>query len=409
MQPPVTGNFQWMKALNRSLVLNRIRTEGPISRADIAKRTSLTPATVTNLVQELLEDGFVVESDTGRSSGGRKPILLRIQPSAYQVIGIDVGVGQIKAALADLEAAPLALVTKALPAHPEPAAFLELLRDITEELLAQSDKPRSRIAGIGVGMHGVVDSKHGVSLFAPGLQLRNVPIRESLEAAFGIPVHVENDVAAMALGELWFGAGQDADHFICVNIGDGVGAGIILDRRLYRGSSFSAGEIGHTALELDGPLCVCGSRGCLQTFVSGPALANQARREIERGRSSLLGDARNASQTSITGQRVGEAARQGDSLALELLQQAGTRLGISLTNLIHTLNPQAILLCGGVAGSADLFLDSLKEAVRSRALEDSLRHLRIEVSPLLGSPVPVGAITIVLSRLFSPQTVLHSG
>ncbi|RKN84817.1 ROK family transcriptional regulator [Paenibacillus ginsengarvi] len=391
-----------MKSLNRSIVLTTIRSHGPISRAEIAKRTALTPPTVTNIVGELMNENFVVESEIGASSGGRKPILLRLNASFYSIIGIDVGVGTIKSIVTDLDANVIHECRRSLPPYPDADTFMEQLNGSIAELL-EAVGPDRPVIGIGVGMHGLVNPEEGVSVFAPNLRLRNIPIRESLEREFGVPVYVENDVVAMALGELWFGGGQDVDHFICVNIGEGVGAGIVLNRQIFRGSSFAAGEIGHTTVDLNGPRCSCGNYGCLQTLVSGPAIAEAVQNEIALGRrSERLESAAAGSLRTITGEFVYKAALEGDELAREVFRKAGRLLGIGLTNMIHTLNPQKVILGGGVSAAGPFITEPLEETVKARALESSIRHLTIETSRLGNRATAIGAVTIVLERLFAP-------
>lgn len=403
MTKPLIGSFQLMKSLNRTLVLTTIRNLGPISRADIAKKTMLTPPTVTNIVSELLEERFIVESEIGASSGGRKPILLKLNSRSFAIVGVDVGITSIKSVLTDLDAGIIREIRSPLPPRPDADAFLELLFRPVAELIG-SAAPDQPVLGIGVGMHGLVNPEEGVSIYAPNLNLRQVPIRASLESAFGLPVYVENDVVAMALGEQWFGGGQQADHFICINIGVGVGAGIVLNRQIFRGSSYSAGELGHTTVDLNGPRCSCGNYGCLQTLVSGPAIAENVQNEIALGRKSMLLPPDPSDLRSITGEHVYEAALKGDELALETFGKAGRLLGISLTNMIHTLNPQKIILGGGVAQAGELLTRPLTDTVQSRALESSVTNLIIETSQLGDRATAIGAVTSVLSRIFAlPQ------
>ncbi|MFC3773581.1 ROK family protein [Paenibacillus sp. GCM10012303] len=403
MIKPLIGSFQLMKSLNRTLVLTTIRNFGPISRADIAKKTMLTPPTVTNIVSELLEQKFIIESEVGASSGGRKPILLKLNSRSFAIVGVDVGITSIKSVLTDLDAGIIRELRCPLPPRPDADTFLELLSRSVAELIASAAAEQT-VLGIGVGMHGLVNPEEGVSIFAPNLNLRQVPIRAVLESEFGLPVYVENDVVAMALGELWFGGGQLTDHFICVNIGVGVGAGIVLNRQIFRGSSYSAGELGHTTVDLNGPHCSCGNYGCLQALVSGPAIAESVQNEIALGRKSALLPPVPSDLASITGEHVYEAALQGDVLALEAFGKAGRLLGISLTNMIHTLNPQKIILGGGVAQAGDLLTGPLNETVRSRALESSVTSLVIETSRLGDRATAIGAVTAVLSRIFElPQ------
>ena len=246
-------------------------------------------------------------------------------------------------------------------------------------------------------MHGLVNPDKGVAIFAPNLNLRNMALREQLEAEFHVPVEVDNDVRAMALGESWFGNGRGIDNFICVNVGNGVGAGIILDQKLFRGASFTAGEVGHTTVDPDGPPCTCGNNGCLQTLVSGPAVAARAREQIQAGRSSVL------EGKDITGEAIYHAALEGDALALDILRQTGRYLGIGLANLINTLNPERVIVGGGVAKAARFIMGPLKDTVAARALDTPARSTTIVTAKLGDQATVIGAVTLVLRKLFTPE------
>jgi N-acetylglucosamine repressor len=397
-----TGSFQWMKSLNKSTILNVIRLHGPISRAEIAKLTKLTPPTVTNIVGELLESKLVVESELGESSGGRKPILLRIDSSNFTVIGISVGTKRVKAITATLDGQVLLQAEESIPSEPSPEEFLDRLIRVVRRLINQTDKSASSILGIGVGLHGLVDPNRGVSIYAPHLNLRNVAVKEVLEQTFSLPVEVENDVRALALGESWFGQGKGLSNFICFYVGSGVGSSIFLDHRLYQGTSFTAGEMGHTTIDIDGPKCHCGNRGCLEVFISGPAIANRARQSIRSGAKSLLGEWVGDDLEQITGEMVHRAAEQGDELAIQVLADTGRYMGIGLANLINTLNPSRIILSGGVARAGRFVLDTLQETVQERALQTSAQAVSIVVSELGPHAMEIGAVTLFLQKMFTP-------
>lgn len=392
----LVGSFQLMKSLNKTLILNVIRTDGPISRAEIAKKTNLTPPTVTNIVSELISSGLVIESNLGESKGGRKPIMLTINTSAFHVVGVDVGSRQISIVVTDLNASVFESHQVDLPRPLSEGRFMTLLKNGIRTVM---DKPlkEGSIVGIGIGMHGLVNPDRGVAIFAPNLNLRNMALREQLEAEFHVPVEVDNDVRAMALGESWFGNGRGIDNFICVNVGNGVGAGIILDQKLFRGASFTAGEVGHTTVDPDGPPCTCGNNGCLQTLVSGPAVAARAREQIQAGRSSVL------EGKDITGEAIYHAALEGDALALDILRQTGRYLGIGLANLINTLNPERVIVGGGVAKAARFIMGPLKETVAARALDTPARSTTIVTAKLGDQATVIGAVTLVLRKLFTPE------
>jgi len=391
-----------MKSLNKSTILNMVRLHGPISRAEIAKMTKLTPPTVTNIVAELLETELIVESDLGVSTGGRKPIMLRINSSRFYVIGITVRAYKLDAAIANLDGQIIHQLSRELPRVLDADRFLHELGALAEEALQLAENDQQPVLGLGVGMHGLVDPMEGTSIYAPHLQLKDVPIKSYLENQFPVPVEVENDVRALALAESWFGQGRDLPSFICVNVGSGIGAGIVIDHELYHGASFAAGEIGHTTIDINGPLCRCGNYGCLEALASGPALAERAKQAIRLGKKSVLTEKVNGDLERITGETIHQAAVEGDHLAIDILQDAGRYLGIGLANLINTFNPARIILHGGVTRAGRLILDPLLETVKYRALEAPAKQVSIVVSELGPQAAVIGAFTLALKKIFAP-------
>jgi glucokinase-like ROK family protein len=392
-----------MKSLNRSLILNTIRTHGEVSRAEIAKITKLTPPTVTNIVSELLDNKLVIESDLGASTGGRRPIMLRINADAYHIVGVDIGIHWLRTVVTNLNADIKAAEKLALPPRVDEAALIGHLIDTVKLVLKKAGISAGDLMGIGLGMHGLVDPSAGKAIFAPNFGLRDISLREPLECEFQVPVHVENDVVAFALGESWFGEGTDTGNFIAVNIGEGVGAGIVLNGQLYKGATYSAGEIGHTTVEMNGPRCTCGNYGCLQSLVSGPALVRQAAQRLEAGERSLIRELCGDDPEAITGEMIAQAARQGDPLALDLFRRVGRYLGIGLANLINTLNPRKIILGGGVTNAADLFLEETRRTIHERAMDTPANAVSIVITNQGEYASAIGAVTIVLDGLFAPQ------
>ncbi|MHB1653289.1 MAG: ROK family transcriptional regulator [Desulfitobacteriaceae bacterium] len=402
-QPIEVGSFQGMKSLNKSAILNVIRLHSPISRAEIAKLTKLTPPTVTNLVGELIGSNLVVESDLGVSTGGRKPILLRINSSAFYVVGVFAGSKRVKAVTATLDGQVVQQVEKNYPANPTAEQFLNTLTDAIDKVIVKTDaQKRDVFLGIGVGMHGLVDPKQGLSIFAPNLNLHNIAVKSHLEQFFNLPIEVENDVRALAMGESWFGQGRGLANFICVYVGTGVGASIILDNRLYRGVSYTAGEIGHTTIDINGPKCSCGNYGCLETLAGGPALVRRAQQAIGLGKSSLIEDLAGGDLDKINGELIYQAAQQGDPVAIEVLADTGRFLGIGIANVINTFNPSRIILSGGISRAGNFILDPLIETVEKRALTSPAQAVSIVFTELGGNAMAIGAFTLLLHRLFMP-------
>ncbi|KLU65506.1 N-acetylglucosamine repressor [Desulfosporosinus acididurans] len=396
------GSFQGMKSLNKSTILNVVRQYGPISRARIAKLTKLTPPTVTNLVSELIESKLVIEGTLGESTGGRKPILLRINSSAFYVIGVYAGAKRLKAVTANLDGNIIGEFETRYAANQTREQFLQTLEKAVQNVMDNTHQQKESFLGIGVGMHGLVDPEQGLSLFAPHLNLRDLPIKSFLENRFQLPVEVENDVRAQALGESWFGKGVGIQNFICVHIGTGVGAGIIIDNKLYRGSSFTAGEIGHTTIDSNGPKCSCGNYGCLETLVGGAALARRAQQAIRLGKESILEEWVQGDLDEISAEMLCKAAQNGDFVAAEVLGDTGRYLGIGLANLINILNPALIILSGGVSRAEHYLLNPLMDTLEKRALTKPANTVKIAISELGKNSIPIGAFTLVLYKLFTP-------
>jgi N-acetylglucosamine repressor len=375
------GTFQLMKTVNKSLILNKIRLAAPISRAEIAKETGLTPPTVSTIVKELMEQGLVVESTLGSSSGGRKPKMLRIRTEGLFVIGVDAGPETVDCILTTLTGEVIGTVSCDLQVHTN-HEFLVQLSQAVDYLLESYSVKREHILGIGIAMHGVVDAEAGIGQVAPILKLHNIPIKQEVESVFGVPVKVENDARAMALGESWFGKYDARETIVAVNIGSGIGAGIIIQGRLLHGAAGLAGEFGHMSIDLNGEICACGNRGCLQTFASGPAIAKRA--------------------GMISGKAVYQAAVSGGPAARNILQETGRILGIGLINLIHLLNPDRIILGGGVMQSARYLLPTLEEEIKARALTGAAANTEILISELGERATALGAVALVLEELFAP-------
>ncbi len=386
------GTFQLMKSVNKSIILNKIRTAEPISRAQIAKDTKLTPPTVSNIVKELIDQGLVVESDSGQSMGGRKPTMLHINRTAFYIIGVDAGPDNIVSIVTDLSGTIIKRNEKKLPTRLTNDTFLTYLKNSIHTIIAETPLNRSEILGIGIGMHGVVDVDNGTSLFAPNLGLTNVPIKEALEEEFDVLIKVENDARAMALGEAWFGGHGDIDSMVAVNIGRGVGAGIVVDGKLYHGSQDIAGEIGHMTIDMHGKVCTCGNQGCLQTFATGSAIANRAQeRLLESGVSEAM---------RLTGESVYALAKAGNTIYEEVLIETGVYIGVGLTNLIHLVNPKKIVLGGGVMNSAQYILPSIKQTIAQRALTPDAKQTEVVVTTLGEDATLLGAVSLLLVELF---------
>jgi N-acetylglucosamine repressor len=377
------GTFQWMKSVNKSIILNKIRTDAPISRAQIAKETKLTPPTVSSNVKELIEQGIVKESELGESQGGRKPTMLLIDNSAFSIVGVDIGPDMIECVMADLSGKISNRSSSKLSTPITDSQFLTILKECIHTCIGSPPTSNEKIIGIGVAMHGVVEVETGTSLVAPILGLKNIPIKEELEKEFDLDVKVENDARAIALGESWFGDHGPLESMLVINIGRGVGAGLVMNGNLYHGSDDIAGEVGHMTIDLHGDVCECGNRGCLQTFITGPAIARRAQHEL-------------------SGEQMYELAVSGDENILSVFKETGEIIGVGLTNLIHIINPEKIVLSGGVTKSEKLILPEIRKTIEERALTPKAKQTAVSISKLGDDATLKGAVALLLADLFDP-------
>ncbi len=403
------GNRDLIKEINRNLALNLIKSRGPISRTEIARLSGLSPATVSGITAEFIASGLVHEMAEGESTGGRRPVLLRLNHRAGFVVGIKLMEQAVISALTDLDAqvlhhriTPLTTVHSAgQPVNPE--AILPVMIQAIEQTIAESQVERRRLLGIGVGLAGLVDGEAGICRYSPFFGWRDVPIAEPIAAHFGLPVYLENDVNTLTIAEQWFGYGHGVDHFVVVTVGRGVGAGIVANGQFYRGTLGGAGEVGHITLQQGGPLCDCGKRGCLEALASDPAIVREARAAIGRGEPTAL-----AQVEPLTLEAVLAAAEAGDGLAQRLLADAGRWLGIGIAALVNILNPELIIVGGEGVCAGEWRFGPMREAVRAYAFNSLADRLKIVVEPSGDETWARGAACVVLGELFKPPVQRES-
>lgn len=386
------GSFQGMKSLNRSIVLNKIRTEEPISRAHIARDTKLTPPTVSKLVNELLADRLIIESEIGESLGGRKPTMLKIDRQQFFVIGLDIGSRYIRMVVCNLIGEQLTQVERAVPTPLSNEILIQFLLQEIEQLMATHQG--KEIVGIGIGMHGAVDPHHGISLYAPSMNLHHVPLQEELEKHLSIPVTVDNDVRALAFGEYWFGKYEHTNSMVTINLGYGVGAGMVVDGKLFHGANDLAGEIGHMTVDLSGKPCSCGNIGCWQTLISGPAITETAKQLMKTNAHPPI------KNEQLQAKALYDAACNGDSFAIEVFEKTGTYIGVGLVNLIHLLNPETIILAGGVTGAKEFLLPQINKMIQTNGLTEEARMTNVHFSQHGKIGTALGAASLVLAKIF---------
>ncbi|MDK2804994.1 ROK family transcriptional regulator [Thermoanaerobacterium thermosaccharolyticum] len=388
-------SYKLLKGMNESLILNVIRHNKYVSRSEIAKITNLTPPTVTNIINKLLEDGLVKEDKLGESSGGRPPVILKINNEAFDLIVIIIGTDIMEEYLLDAELNIRESQVDSIKKEDKEGIF-KLLFDRIKDLKGKSAK---EIAGIGIVVRGPVKSTEGVSVFSPNIGWRNVPIKEMIEKEFEIPTFVENDVRAMALGEFYNGIAKNVGNVVFLKVGHGIGATIILDGKIYRGINDMAGEIGHTTIDVAGPKCSCGNYGCFEALASEKALVNNVVKRIKEGSYSIVSEYVSGDLENITTRFVYKAAEEGDEVALSELNKIAIYLGIGIANIVNVFSPELVLISGGIVRGRRFIEDVVLETIKKRSFEANYSSCSIVFSNPDYNTALMGISNIILDSI----------
>lgn len=390
--------------INRFLVINSLRQKRLLSRVDLSRQLGLTPAAITHITSELIEEGYIREHGPTTSSRGRRPVLLELSSSAAYAIGIDLQhLNRLGAAIVNLECESLYQVERPIP-ETTTAAITGEIRAAVNELLAASLIPRQAIFGVGISFPGIVDYEAGTVLRATSIGWENVPLRTQIQQALDLPVYLDNESNVAALGEYWYGQADVPPDFVFISVGRGVGSGLMMAGQLHRGIHGSAGEFGHMIMEPGGPVCRCGARGCLEAFISEPAILAWVEAQVKQGRPFQL------EHPPRRPRELYEAANKGDPLAREAVQLMGHYLGLAISNLVNFFNPGAVVIGGNVWRVSQLLLQEVRQTVSAHAITASARKTRIVPSSLGPDTAIIGAATLVLEEMFqAPVFQLGSG
>jgi len=312
------------------------------------------------------------------------------------VLAVDLGGTKIITAIVSANGQIVAKERYLTLADEGPQAVINRLLSAVDNILNLKNIDPSQLNSISIAAAGGIDVARGlVTLSAHLPDWHNVPLRDIVSDRYGVSTFLLNDASATTLGEHRFGAGRGVNNLILLTVGTGIGGGIIIDGRLYNGPSGSAGEIGHMTIDVNGPRCVCGNIGCLELLVSGTSIEREARRRIAQGEMSSLVEVAGR-MGDITAEEIGVAARGGDSLALDIIAEAATYLGVGMTNLVNIFNPEMIIVGGGVAELGELLLDPARQVVRERAFPVSTRAVRIVPAELGDEAGVLGAAVFAL-------------
>jgi predicted NBD/HSP70 family sugar kinase len=408
-QPAKTRDPESKAFKNEWNALRLIHAKRSISRIELSKQTGLSAASMTAIVQNLIDRGLVVESGHNSSAFGRKPVSLSLRDDAGFLVGVDLGSFYTRVLVTDMRGTPVYRQESETAMLDGRDRVLSRTMAMIHRAIDDSGIPKNAFKGIGIGHSGVIDVSKGLVLSFPRpgqmTEWKNVPLRELLEREFGLPCLLEDSVRAIATAEKHFGFGKGLDDFIYVDVGMGIGAAIFLDGKLYRGPGGSAGEFGHMTVNEHGPLCCCGNYGCLETLASCGAIIQSVRSAIEKGVDSRVREMAEGDLNRIGIELIGQAAMQNDSLSFRVLNEAVSHIAVALADVVNLLNPHVLIFGGALFRSApELFLEPLKRTIKQRALEKSANEVQLKISALGSEAGALGAgrliSEIVLENLY---------
>lgn len=404
--PQTTADQELVRKVNKSIILNTLRLHAPISRADLAVRTGLNRSTISNIINSLIEEGLVHETELQDSKVGRPAISLMLKPEGGAVIGVEIGVGFISLILTDFVANPLwrerIEIESTLP-QLEILSEAERMIDRAMRMIAERGL---RPLGIGVGLPGLVDIQQGELIFAPNLRWEHVPFRLMWNQRFRLPIYTENEGNAAALGEYYFGAARGADNMVYLSSGIGLGGGVIIRGKLFRGNNGFASEIGHMMMDPRGELCGCGRRGCWETQVSPRAVMRRVRQSVMMAPNSLVHSLTGGDLAHLKFQTVVEAARAGDPVCMQSLEDVAVNLGLGIANLVNIFNPELVVIGGALSLGQDMLMPVVEKTVFREALGPVVRKLRIVPSGHGADACVVGAVAMVLDDILREMEVI---
>ncbi len=312
-------------------------------------------------------------------------------------IGVDVGGTNVKIALVDLDGKIAYSNTVPTRAEMGYEAGVNNIKQAIKDIMQESNQSNKTIEAIGFGLPGQIDYKEGMVKNLPNIPgWVNIPLAKIIEDEFSIPTRLDNDVRCAALGELNFGAGKGCENLICITVGTGIGSGIILNGKLVRGAANAAGEIGHIKMEMNGgPLCGCGDYGCFEAYASGPAIVTMAKEYISGGKSAKYKEM--AADGIITPYIVAQAALQGDTVSIQIFKQMGRIIGTGLASVVNLLNPEKIIIGGGVADAGEILLEPIRRTIQDRAMPIQANSLKVVPAQLANAAGVIGASLLINS------------
>jgi predicted NBD/HSP70 family sugar kinase len=377
------GSQSSLHRANLERVVRAVRLAGSLTQAEIARSTGLSAATVSNIVRELRDNGTVQVTPT--SSGGRRARSVALSGDAGIVVGVDFGHSHLRVAVGNLAHQVLAEQSEPIDVDASASEGFDRAEQLVGRLVESTGISRGKVLGVGLGVPGPIDVETGTlgsTAILPGWI--GINPRQELADRLGVPVQVDNDANLGALGELVWGGGRGVKDLAYIKVASGVGAGLVIDGRIYRGPGGTAGEIGHITLDESGPVCRCGNRGCLETFTA-------ARYVLE-----LL---RGSHGEGLTIPKMVQLGREGDPGCRRVIGDVGRHIGMGVASLSNLLNPSRVVLGGDLAEAGELVLGPIRESVSRYAIPSAAQRLSVMPGALGARAEVLGALALVLSEM----------
>ena len=374
------------------------------SRLELARQAGLSPASITAIVQRLIMKGLVIESEPARSQLGRRPVPLEVRRDAAYLVGVDLGSFFLRIVITDINGNVIHKFQSRSEMHLGRKLVLEKTFHSIHQVIREANLPENAIKGIGIAHSGVIDSEAGMVLSFPRpgqmAEWKDVPLRDIFQAEFNVPCLLEDSVRTSTIAEKCFGLARELDDFLYIDVGMGIGAGIFLDGKLYRGAGGRAGEFGHITVDEHGVLCSCGNNGCLETVASSAAVIQAARSALEQGIDSKIRELAGGNLEKVSIELIAQAAAQDDSLAFRVLQRAASYIAIGLADLVNLLNPKVMIFGGALFRAVPQLLhDPMKRVIKQRSLEKSANDVQLEVSTLGDEVSAIGASRMIAEKI----------
>ena len=370
---------------NRAQILNRLRLQRAVSRANLANQTGLTRSTISRIVDQLIEEKLIHEIASSKKERGRPSVLLSLNPKGGSAIGLEIGVHFISILLTDFLSNPIWRKRIAISGDCDWETYSAKAEDLIRNAIEIANENQLPLMGIGTAVWGLVNNHNQMVYYAPNLNWRNIPLGSKWNELFHVPIIIENESNASALGEYYFGAGKDIENFIYLSMDIGVGSGIISKGRLFRGAFGYAGEFGHILIDPNGELCSCGRRGCLETKVGRHVIIQQYKDQ--------------ANVNEITLEEIIQRGFEGDSIAKQIFDQAGECLGLGMGCFVNLFNTQGIILGWSLGQAYNLLLPGIQRGLERSSLPDLRKNLFIMPSLNGSDDALLGSIALVLDDI----------